>query len=115
MFVVDGHEPARPIQRLERPTVSVTLLLGWKDAELGEPTLVVGCVGAKPVRLTEIDGRMKKQFETERDARTEALQLKSRFPTLQVKIYDAVERTRTLVSLTADDRGDVNATDCEVE
>lgn len=63
----------------------------------------------------EIDGRMKKQFETESDARTEALQLKSRFPMLQVKIYDAVKRTRTMVSSTADDPAEARATGSEVE
>ncbi len=60
----------------------------------------------------EIDGRMKKQFETESDATTEAVRLKARFPMLQVKIYDAVERTRTLV--TADDPG-VDAERSEAE
>jgi len=64
--------------------------------------------------VLEIDGRMKKQFETESDARTEALQLKSRFPMLQVKVYDAVGKTRTLVSLTADDSGEADATTNEV-
>ena len=53
--------------------------------------------------ILEIDGRMKNRFESESDARAEAIQLKARFPMLQVKIYDAVEKTRTLVSAAADE------------
>jgi len=53
--------------------------------------------------ILEVDGRMKKQFESESEARAEALQLKERFPMLQVKVYDAVEKTRMLISMAADD------------
>ncbi len=45
---------------------------------------------------------MKDQFESESDARAIALQLKARFPMLQIKIYDAVEKTRTVVSMAND-------------
>ena len=55
--------------------------------------------------ILEIDGRMKKQFETESDARTAALELKSRFPMLQVMVYDAVEKVRVPVSLSHDEAG----------
>jgi hypothetical protein len=48
--------------------------------------------------ILEIDGRMKNQFESESDAMAEAIQLKARFPMLQVKIYDAVQKTRAVVS-----------------
>jgi len=58
--------------------------------------------------IVEIDGRLKNRFESESDAMAEALQLKTRFPMLQVKIYDAVEKTRTMVSL--DDPGDTGHT-----
>ena len=53
--------------------------------------------------VVEIDGQMKRQFESESDARAEARQLKARFPMLQVKIYNAVEKTRTVISTAADD------------
>ena len=65
--------------------------------------------------ILEIDGRMKKQFESESDARAEGLELKTRFPMLQVMVYDAVEKTRVLVSLTADDAGDAGATSTEAQ
>jgi hypothetical protein len=53
--------------------------------------------------ILEIDGRMKNQFERESDARAKAVELKERFPMLQVKIYDAVEKIRTVISTAADD------------
>lgn len=63
--------------------------------------------------VLEIDGRMKKQFESESDARTEALRLKSRFPMLQVKVYDAVEKTRVLILPSADAADEADATSDE--
>ena len=57
--------------------------------------------------VLEIDGRMKKQFESESDARAEALQLKARFPMLQVKVYDAVEKTRMSILATTDDPDEI--------
>lgn len=60
--------------------------------------------------IVEIDGRMKRQFEAESEARTEALRLKSRFPMLQVKVYDAVEKTRMLISPSADGAGEADTT-----
>ena len=53
--------------------------------------------------ILEIDGRMKNKFDSESEARETAIQLKARFPMLQVKIYDAVEKTRTVISTAADD------------
>jgi len=37
----------------------------------------------------EVDGRMKAEFATKDGARTGAVELKKRFPALQVRIYDA--------------------------
>lgn len=65
--------------------------------------------------ILEIDGRMKNQFESESDARAQAIQLKARFPMLQVKIYDAVEKTRTLVSTAADDPAEAGNGGARVE
>jgi hypothetical protein len=53
--------------------------------------------------ILEVDGRMKKQFESESDARAEAHQLKTRFPMLQVNVYDAVEKIRKPVLTTTED------------
>jgi len=64
--------------------------------------------------ILEIDGRMKRQFESDSEARTEALRLKSRFPMLQVRVYDAVEKTRVLISPSADAAREADATSDEV-
>ena len=47
----------------------------------------------------EVDGRMKTQFSTKAEAEKSALALKSAYPMLQIKVYDAMEKTRTLMEL----------------
>jgi hypothetical protein len=47
----------------------------------------------------EVDGRMKMIFPTLQAAQKRALDLKAEYPMLQVKVYDAAKRTRTLVEL----------------
>ncbi len=42
----------------------------------------------------EIDGRMKTEFATKEGAERGAIELKQRFPTLQVRIFDAATQTR---------------------
>ena len=45
----------------------------------------------------EVDGRMKTVFPTLLVAEKKARDLKEEFPMLQIKVYDAAEKTRTLV------------------
>jgi hypothetical protein len=47
----------------------------------------------------EVDGRFKAQFATRDGARAGAEELKKRFPTLQVQIYDALTKGREEVQL----------------
>jgi hypothetical protein len=42
----------------------------------------------------EVDGRLKTEFATKEGAEMGAVELKRRFPMLQVRIYDAVAHTR---------------------
>jgi hypothetical protein len=42
--------------------------------------------------LLQIDRQSKRSFKTPEAARTAALEIKSRFPALQVSVYDAVSR-----------------------
>jgi hypothetical protein len=64
------------------------------------PPVNIGRVDITPKSgfIIEIDGRLKNRFDSESDAIAEAVQLKARFPKIQVKIYDAVEMTRAVVS-----------------
>jgi hypothetical protein len=47
----------------------------------------------------EIDGKMKSQHESSDAAMKAGLELKKRFPVIQVKVLDAKEQTRTVVEL----------------
>ena len=47
--------------------------------------------------LLQIDRQSKRSFKTPEAARTAALEIKSRFPTLQVSVYDTLSGSRTMV------------------
>jgi hypothetical protein len=47
----------------------------------------------------EVDGKMKSQHLTAEAAHKVGLELKTRFPLIQVRIFDAKAQTRTLVEL----------------
>jgi len=47
----------------------------------------------------EVDGRMKTIFPTLAAAQKSALDIKTKYPMLQVKLYDAAQKTCTLVEL----------------
>jgi hypothetical protein len=49
----------------------------------------------------EIDGLLKTEFQTREGARAGAEELKKRFPTLQVGIFDAETKTREVIELPA--------------
>jgi hypothetical protein len=49
----------------------------------------------------EIDGKLKTNYETSDQAMKAGLELKKKFPHIQVVVFDAKVRTRTLVSLPA--------------
>jgi hypothetical protein len=50
--------------------------------------------------ILEIDGKFKSEFETSDAAMKSALDLKKKYPQIQVNVYDAKEHARTLVELT---------------
>ena len=50
--------------------------------------------------VLQIDGRFKSEYETAAQAMKAAVELKKKYPYLQVIIYDAKERTRSLVGAT---------------
>ena len=49
--------------------------------------------------VLEIDGKFKSEYKTSDAAMKAGLELKKKFPHVQVKVYDAKERTRRLVEL----------------
>ncbi len=50
----------------------------------------------------EIDGRLKTEFSTKEGAEHGAIELKRRFPMLQIRIYDAASHRDTSFRLWAD-------------
>ena len=49
----------------------------------------------------EVDGRVKSQYETAEAASKAGLELKQKYPHIQVMVFGAKERTRTAVELPA--------------
>ena len=49
--------------------------------------------------LLQIDRQTKRSFKTPEAARSAALEIKARFPALQVSIYDSVSKSRTIVDV----------------
>ena len=49
--------------------------------------------------LLQIDRQTKRSFKTPEAAQAMALEIKARFPALQVSIYDSVTKSRTLVDV----------------
>jgi len=49
--------------------------------------------------VLEVDGKFKLVYETSETAMKAGLELKKKYPQIQVKIYDAKERKRTPVEL----------------
>jgi hypothetical protein len=47
----------------------------------------------------QIDKQAKRSFKTPEAARSAALEIKSRFPALQVSIYDSVSRSRSMIDI----------------
>ena len=47
----------------------------------------------------QIDRQTKRSFKTSEAERSAALEIKSRFPSLQVSIYDGVTKSRTMVDV----------------
>jgi DMSO/TMAO reductase YedYZ molybdopterin-dependent catalytic subunit len=49
--------------------------------------------------VLEIDGKFKSEYETSKAAMKAGLELKEKYPQIQVKVYGAKQRTRTPVEL----------------
>jgi hypothetical protein len=47
----------------------------------------------------EIDGRVKSQYDTAEAATNAGLELKKKYPFIQIAVFDAKKRTRTIVEL----------------
>lgn len=50
--------------------------------------------------VLEVDGKFKSEFDTAEAAMKSALELKKKYPQIQINVYDAKGHLRTLVELT---------------
>jgi hypothetical protein len=50
--------------------------------------------------ILEVDGKFKLEYASSEAAMNAGLELKKKYPHIQVKVYNAKERTRTVVELT---------------
>ena len=57
----------------------------------------------------EIDGKFKSDYGTSEEVLRAGLELKKKFPLIQVKVYSAKERTRTLVELPEEEQKQTKA------
>ena len=49
--------------------------------------------------VLEVDGKFKTEYESSEPAKKAGLELKKKYPHIQVKVYDAKKRTRMPVAL----------------
>ena len=56
------------------------------------------------IYLLQVDRQTKRSFKTPEAARLAAVEIKARFPALQVSIYDSVSKSRTVVDASTGSR-----------
>src|SRR5712692_941391 len=85
--------PSQPEPRTKKPGLMEMPVFDEPQARPVERADLVPTEGF----VMEVDGRMKQQFDDKAAAEKAAVELKQRFPMLQVKVYDAVAKIRTPV------------------
>jgi hypothetical protein len=81
--------------------------LGAKETKIEQPVSNGGTRPKNPSAnilpregyVLEIDGKFKTEYVTSEEALKAGLELKKKYPQIQVKVYDAKNRTRTAVEL----------------
>jgi len=81
--------------------------LGAKETKIEQPVSNGGTRPKNPSAnilpregyVLEIDGKFKTEYVTTEEALKAGLELKKKYPQIQVKVYDAKNRTRTAVEL----------------
>ena len=90
------------VDEVKKPALSV------KEAKIEQPASNGGTTRPKNPSanilptvgyVLEIDGKFKTKYETSEQATKAGSELKTKYPQIQVKIYNAKERTRTPVEL----------------
>jgi hypothetical protein len=88
VWCADGHESIK----LKKPTLSV------EDPTPTPKKIVRADRPPTEGFATVVDGHFKSEFETADAAEDSGRKLKSAYPMLQIEIYDAASRIRTLLT-----------------
>jgi DMSO/TMAO reductase YedYZ molybdopterin-dependent catalytic subunit len=91
--------PAKVADIVElNPIKSATIAKPVNDTEPRPKNLKANILPTEGYVL-EIDGKFKTEYVTSEEALKAGLELKEKYPQIQVKVYDAKKRTRTPVEL----------------
>ena len=101
--------PAKVADIVElNPIKSATIAKPVNDTEPRPKNLKANILPTEGYVL-EIDGKFKTEYVTSEEALKAGLELKEKYPQIQVKVYDAKERTRTVVELPEQSEGKTEA------
>jgi hypothetical protein len=86
---------------VKKPTLAMKEKAVEQPANNGTTRPKNPSVNVRPTEgfVLEIDGKFKSDYKTSEDALKAGLELKKKFPFIQVIVYDAKERTRMLVKI----------------
>jgi hypothetical protein len=86
---------------VKKPTLAMKERAGEQPVNNGTSRPKNPSVNVLPTEgfVLEIDGKFKSHYKTSEDASKAGLELKKKFPFIQVIVYDAKEKTRTPVKL----------------
>jgi hypothetical protein len=86
---------------MKKPTLVMKETAGERPANNGTTRPKNPPARLRPTEgyILEVDGKFKSEYESSAAAMKVGLELKKKYPHIQIKVYDAKERTRTPVEL----------------
>jgi hypothetical protein len=85
--------------KMKKPPIVMKETAGEQPASNGTTRPKNPSANVLPIEgyVLEVDGKFKSEYESSEVALKAGLELKKKYPHIQVKVYDAKERTRTPV------------------
>jgi hypothetical protein len=87
--------------KMKKPPIVMKETAGEQPASNGTTRPKNPSANVLPIEgyVLEVDGKFKSEYESSVAAMKVGLELKTKYPQIQVKVYDAKERTRTVIEL----------------
>ena len=87
--------------KMKKPPLVMQETVGEQPASNGTTRPKNSLANVLPTEgyVLEVDGKFKSEYESSEVALKAGLELKKKYPHIQVRVYDAKERTRTPVDL----------------